>query len=83
MKNVYEVRYRALTISTFEKRGAWQAEESINVQANGSVEGAIRKAKPFLLKKRTPWRDDKNRPRVERVLSVKITSCERIMELDV
>lgn len=82
MQNVYEVRYVALAKSTGEKRGTWVNEERLRVLANGSVEGALKKARAIVLKKKTPWTDDEGVRRVERNMAVRFTSCERIMELD-
>lgn len=82
MKNVYEVSYEALCKSDGEKRGVWAHEEAIHILANGSAEGAIKKARSFLLKRRSRWTDEDGRRRVEQTMKVKITSCRQMLSLD-
>jgi hypothetical protein len=82
MQNVYEVSYEALCKNDGEKRGVWSNEDDVHILANGSVDGAIKKARSFLLKRRTRWVDDDGKKRVERVMKVRITSCRRVMTLN-
>lgn len=89
MKNVYEVKYEALTQSEHQgnrrkigKPGWSLNNNAIHIVANGTARTAIDKAEGFLLSRVTQFEGEFGRPMLERTLKVKITSCERVLTLD-
>lgn len=84
MKNVYEVKYEALVQDLPKKKKYWAKDnETIHVLANGSAKAAIKKAERHLLKQKLNWTDDDNQKRVEITHEVVVTSCERVLSIDV
>jgi hypothetical protein len=84
MRNVYEIRYEALIQDLPKKAKTWVTNnESLHVLANGSAKAAIEKAERHLLKKKDRWTDDDGKKRLEICLKVRVTSCERLVSIDV
>lgn len=84
MQNVYEVRYEALVQDLPKKRKTWTTNnEPLHVLANGSAKAAIEKAERYLLRQKTNWTDDDGKKRTEICLRARVTSCERLLSIDV
>jgi hypothetical protein len=84
MQNVYEVKYESLVQDLPKKKRYWVKDnETIHVLANGSAKAAIKRAERHLLKRKTHWTDEGGEKRVEVTLEVVVTSCERVLSIDV
>jgi hypothetical protein len=84
MQNVYEVKYEALVQDLPKKKRYWaKGNEAIHVLANGSARAAIQKAERHLRKQKTRWTDEDGAKRIEITHQVVVTSCERVLSIDV
>jgi predicted acyltransferase (DUF342 family) len=87
-RNVYEVKYQILTRDEHagnhrKVAGTVWSNGDIHVLANGTVRGAIEKAEKFLLSKVDKFNTEYGEPMLQRTLKVRVTSCERVLTLDI